>query len=58
MIEMRSFSFKQLNQLKKALPSGLIAGEKNDDLSCTLEEVERTQKDLLESGLQVVKSKC
>ncbi|XP_056886026.1 evC complex member EVC-like isoform X1 [Takifugu flavidus] len=46
---------KQLSELKKALSSGLNAGEKNDDLSCTLEEIERTHKDLLESGLQVSK---
>lgn len=47
-----------MNELKKAFLTGLIAGEKNNDLSCTLEEIERTQKDLLESGLQLVKSKC
>lgn len=29
--------------------------EKKDDAPCTLEEIERTQKDLLERGLQVVK---
>lgn len=47
-----------MNELKKTLLSGLIAGEKNNDLSCTLEEIERAQKDLLESDLQLVKSKC
>ncbi|XP_044036963.1 ellis-van Creveld syndrome protein [Siniperca chuatsi] len=44
---------KELNDLKKQLPTSHAAGEKNDDAPCTLEEIERAQKDLLESGLQV-----
>nr|XP_020448214.1 ellis-van Creveld syndrome protein isoform X2 [Monopterus albus] len=46
---------KKLNELKKLLPTGHTAGEKNDDAPCTLEETERAQKDLLEHGLQVSK---
>ncbi|KAL7408672.1 hypothetical protein ABVT39_027281 [Epinephelus coioides] len=44
---------KELNELKKQLPTGHTASEKNDDAPCTLEEIERAQKDLLEHGLQV-----
>ncbi|XP_029287934.1 ellis-van Creveld syndrome protein [Cottoperca gobio] len=44
---------KELNELKKQLPTGHTASEKNDDAPCTLEEIERAQKDLLERGLQV-----
>ncbi|XP_068171523.1 evC complex member EVC [Antennarius striatus] len=43
---------KEVNELKKQLPPLQTASEKNDD-SCSLEEVERAQKDLLERGLQV-----
>uniref|UniRef100_A0A3B4YA23 EvC ciliary complex subunit 1 n=1 Tax=Seriola lalandi dorsalis TaxID=1841481 RepID=A0A3B4YA23_SERLL len=43
---------KELNELKKQLPPGQTAREKSDDAPCTLEEVERAQKDLLERGLQ------
>ncbi|XP_073324485.1 evC complex member EVC [Pagrus major] len=46
---------KELNELKKQFPTGHTASEKNDDAPCTLEEIERTQKDLLEQGLQVSK---
>ncbi|XP_076604117.1 evC complex member EVC [Chaetodon auriga] len=46
---------KELNELKKQLPTGLTASEKNDDAPCTLEEIERAQKDHLEHGLQVSK---
>ncbi|XP_070702526.1 evC complex member EVC [Pempheris klunzingeri] len=44
---------KELNELKKQLPTGHTASKENDDASCTLEEIERAQKDLLERGLQV-----
>ncbi|XP_070759048.1 evC complex member EVC [Enoplosus armatus] len=47
---------KELNELKKQLPTGHAASEKNYDAPCTLEEIERAQKDLLERGLQV--SRC
>uniref|UniRef100_A0A4W6C0P0 EvC ciliary complex subunit 1 n=1 Tax=Lates calcarifer TaxID=8187 RepID=A0A4W6C0P0_LATCA len=46
---------KELNELKKQLPSGQTASEKNNDTPCTLEEIERAQKDLLERGLQMSK---
>ncbi|KAM9362382.1 evC complex member EVC [Symphorus nematophorus] len=46
---------KELNELKKQWPTGHTASEKNDDAPCTLEEIERAQKDLLEHGLQVSK---
>lgn len=49
-------SFQELNELKKPLLTGHTAHEKNHDAPCTLEEIERTQKDLLERGLQVVKA--
>ncbi|XP_042351685.1 ellis-van Creveld syndrome protein [Plectropomus leopardus] len=44
---------KELNELKKQLPKGHTASDTNDDAPCTLEEIERAQKDLLERGLQV-----
>nr|XP_046240304.1 ellis-van Creveld syndrome protein isoform X2 [Scatophagus argus] len=44
---------KELNELKKLLPTDHTANEKNDDAPCTLEEIERAQKDFLEHGLQV-----
>ncbi|XP_054473422.1 evC complex member EVC [Anoplopoma fimbria] len=43
---------KELNELKKQLPTDHTASEKKDDAPCTLEEIERAQKDLLEHGLQ------
>ncbi|KAK6320982.1 hypothetical protein J4Q44_G00079580 [Coregonus suidteri] len=49
---------KELDALKKELSASLFAFERNTDLSsdaCTLEETERTQKDLLEHGLQMTK---
>lgn len=46
---------QELNELKKLLLTGHTTSEENDDAPCTLEEIERTQKDLLERGLQVVK---
>lgn len=36
---------------------GQTTTEKNDDAPCTLEEIERAQKDLLERGLQMVQVK-
>ncbi|XP_037346801.2 evC complex member EVC isoform X1 [Pungitius pungitius] len=47
---------KELNELKKQLPTGHTASEKTNDAPCTLEEIERAQKDLLEQGFQV--SRC
>ncbi|XP_041672290.1 ellis-van Creveld syndrome protein isoform X2 [Cheilinus undulatus] len=44
---------KELNDLMKQLLAGHTANEKNDDAPCTLEEIERSQKDLVEHGLQV-----
>lgn len=44
---------KELNELKKQLPKGHNDSEKDNDAPCTLEEIERAQKDLLEHGLQV-----
>ncbi|CAB1354191.1 unnamed protein product [Coregonus sp. 'balchen'] len=49
---------KELGLLKKELSASLFACERNKDLSsdpCTLEEIERTQKDLLEQALQMTK---
>ncbi|KAG8007500.1 Ellis-van Creveld syndrome protein-like protein [Nibea albiflora] len=45
---------KELNELKEQLPTGHTASEKNDDAPCTLEEIERAQKDFLEFGLQTL----
>lgn len=39
------------------MPKGHSDSEKDSDAPCTLEEIERAQKDLLERGLQVVKAK-
>ncbi|XP_026202447.1 ellis-van Creveld syndrome protein isoform X2 [Anabas testudineus] len=44
---------KELNDLKKQFPIGNT--EKNEDAPCSLEEIERAQKDLLERGLQMCK---
>lgn len=46
-----------MNDLKKQFPIGHTAGDKNKDAPCTLEEIERAQKDLLERSLQMVKIK-
>ncbi|KAK2862378.1 hypothetical protein Q5P01_001911 [Channa striata] len=46
---------KKLNELKKLLLVGYTEGEKNEDGPCTMEEIERAQKDLLEHGLQMSK---
>lgn len=47
--------FQELNEHKKMLLTGRAASEEQEDPSCTLEEVERSQKDLLERDLQEVK---
>ncbi|XP_030585486.1 ellis-van Creveld syndrome protein isoform X1 [Archocentrus centrarchus] len=47
---------KELNELRKQLPTGQTVSDKSHDAPCTLEEIERTQKDLLERGLQMAKS--
>lgn len=44
---------KEVNELKKQFQTGHTASRKTDDAPCTLEEIERAQKDLLERGLQV-----
>ncbi|KAM3877936.1 evC complex member EVC [Diretmus argenteus] len=50
---------KELDELKKQLPTGQTVCENKEDLGadapCTLEEIERAQKDLLEHGLQMTK---
>lgn len=52
----KCFLFQELNDLRKPLLTGHTASGKSDDAPCTLEEIERTQKDLLERGFQVVKT--
>lgn len=47
--------FQELNEHKKMLLNSRAASEEQEDPSCTLEEVERSQKDLLERDLQEVK---
>ncbi|KAM7422182.1 hypothetical protein PAMA_010314 [Pampus argenteus] len=47
---------KELDKLKKQLPTGHTVSEKTIDAPCTLEEIERAQKDLLEHGLQMSKA--
>ncbi|XP_069567404.1 evC complex member EVC [Brachyistius frenatus] len=47
---------KDLNELRKQLPTVQAVNEKSHDAPCTLEEIERAQKDLLERGLQTSKS--
>ncbi|CAI5688389.1 unnamed protein product [Oreochromis niloticus] len=47
---------KELNELRKQLTAGQVVSEKSHDDPCTLEEIERSQKDLLERGLQMSKS--
>ncbi|TKS70880.1 Ellis-van Creveld syndrome protein -like protein [Collichthys lucidus] len=51
--QLQEEKYLELNELKEQLPTGHTASEKNDDAPCTLEEIERAQKDLLEFGLQV-----
>ncbi|KAM9409033.1 evC complex member EVC [Pholidichthys leucotaenia] len=46
---------KELNELRKQFPPNQTVDEKNLDAPCTLEEIERTQKDLIERGLQMSK---
>ncbi|KAK5600486.1 hypothetical protein CRENBAI_017478 [Crenichthys baileyi] len=47
---------KKLNELRKRLTTGQTAKETIHDASCSLEEMERAQKDLLELNLQTSKS--
>lgn len=47
---------KKLNELRKMLPSGQTGKQTIHDASCSLEEIERAQKDLIECSLQMSKS--
>nr|XP_061814634.1 evC complex member EVC-like [Nerophis lumbriciformis] len=47
---------KEVDDLKKQLPTGHAASNDNVDNPCTLEEMERSQKDFLERSLQMSKS--
>ncbi|XP_077386908.1 evC complex member EVC [Festucalex cinctus] len=47
---------KEVEELKKQLPKGHIATDDSVDVPCTLEEMERSQKDFLECSLQMSKS--
>uniref|UniRef100_A0A096M1R9 EvC ciliary complex subunit 1 n=1 Tax=Poecilia formosa TaxID=48698 RepID=A0A096M1R9_POEFO len=47
---------KKLNELRKPLATGQTTKETIQDASCSLEEIERAQKDLLERNLQTSKS--
>ncbi|XP_054641831.1 evC complex member EVC isoform X2 [Dunckerocampus dactyliophorus] len=47
---------KEVAELKKQWSSGHAAGDNNSDAPCTLEEIERAQKDFLECNLQMSKS--
>ncbi|XP_076005642.1 evC complex member EVC isoform X2 [Genypterus blacodes] len=46
---------KDLNELKKRLSADQTSSKKMGGASCTVEEMERAQKDLLEHGLQMSK---
>ncbi|XP_061584632.1 evC complex member EVC [Cololabis saira] len=46
---------KELNDLRKLLPTVQTVSEKSSDGHCSLEEIERAQKDLFERGLQMCK---
>ncbi|XP_026162852.1 ellis-van Creveld syndrome protein [Mastacembelus armatus] len=46
---------KEVSELKKLLATVHTAAERNGDAPCTLEEIERAQKDFLEGGLQMSK---
>lgn len=56
-IETCHLSFKELNELRKQFLSSQTISEKSHDALCTLEEIERAQKDFLEHGLQTVRRK-
>ncbi|KAM4588766.1 evC complex member EVC [Odontesthes bonariensis] len=47
---------KELNELRKRMPTGQTLSERCQDTACSLEEIERAQKDLLECSLQTSKS--
>ncbi|XP_077429434.1 evC complex member EVC [Vanacampus margaritifer] len=47
---------KEVEELKKQLPTGHAATDDSVDAPCTLEEMERSQKDFLERSLQMSKS--
>ncbi|XP_061147154.1 evC complex member EVC [Syngnathus typhle] len=47
---------KELEELKKQLPTARTTSDDNLDAPCTLEEMERSQKNILESSLQMSKS--
>ncbi|CAN9512397.1 unnamed protein product [Ophioblennius macclurei] len=47
---------KEISELRKQLPTGQTVNQKSHDASCTLEEIERAQKDLLERGIQTSRS--
>ncbi|KAM4741103.1 evC complex member EVC isoform 2-T2 [Anableps anableps] len=47
---------KKLNELRKPLTTDQTGKETTHDASCSLEEIERAQKDLLERNLQTSKS--
>ncbi|XP_028261940.1 ellis-van Creveld syndrome protein isoform X2 [Parambassis ranga] len=46
---------KELNELRKQFLTSQPISEKSHDALCTLEEIERAQKDFLEHGLQTAK---
>ncbi|XP_051804756.1 evC complex member EVC isoform X2 [Acanthochromis polyacanthus] len=54
--QLQEEKYLELNDLKKELPTGQTVTEKSHNAPCTLEEIERAQKDLLEYGLQTSKS--
>uniref|UniRef100_A0A672HVQ5 EvC ciliary complex subunit 1 n=1 Tax=Salarias fasciatus TaxID=181472 RepID=A0A672HVQ5_SALFA len=47
---------KEISELRKQLPTGQAVTENSHDASCTLEEIERAQKELLERGIQTSRS--
>ncbi|XP_041837161.1 ellis-van Creveld syndrome protein [Melanotaenia boesemani] len=47
---------EELDELRKQLPAAQTVNEKSHDTPCSLEEIERAQKDLLERNLQMSKS--
>ncbi|XP_017278268.1 ellis-van Creveld syndrome protein [Kryptolebias marmoratus] len=47
---------QELNKLRKQLPTSQSINEKTPDTSCSLEEIERAQKDHFERSLQTSKS--
>lgn len=47
--------FKELTKLRKELPINQTTNETSPDASCSLEEIERAQKDHFERSLQTVR---